>query len=327
MKSSSFHPKVSIIIPVYNGSNYLREAIDSALAQTYDNVEVIVVNDGSNDGGKTDKICRSYGDQIRYFVKENGGVATALNKGIEEMKGEYFSWLSHDDVYYPNKVEEQVKYLSTLDDRNIILYMDWENIDENSKFISRDVLDHKMLTEKPEYALLRGRINGITLLIPKEAFDKNGLFSKELRTTQDYDMWIRLMKTHRFIHLSKILTKTRIHSGQDTVTNPKVITEGNILWTRMVQLIPDDRRIELEGSEYNFYKEMLYHLRYSPYEDTKRYIKEEMSKQPEYKKEDLDTTVMEKTVIWKLPLKLFHLFKTQGVSTTLRNLYMRYIRK
>ena len=87
-----FNPKVSIVIPVYNGSNYLREAIDSALAQTYKNIEVIVINDGSNDRGKTDKICKSYGNKIRYFKKENGGVSSALNMGIEKMEGEYFSW-------------------------------------------------------------------------------------------------------------------------------------------------------------------------------------------------------------------------------------------
>ena len=74
--------KVSIIIPVYNGSNYLKEAIESALAQTYDNVEVLVVNDGSNDGGATEQIALSYGERIRYFKKENGGVASALNVGI-----------------------------------------------------------------------------------------------------------------------------------------------------------------------------------------------------------------------------------------------------
>lgn len=83
MGDSKFNPKVSIVIPVYNGSNYVRDAIDSALAQTYGNVEVIVVNDGSDDDGKTDEICRSYGKKIRYFKKKNGGVATALNKGIE----------------------------------------------------------------------------------------------------------------------------------------------------------------------------------------------------------------------------------------------------
>ena len=82
-----FNPKVSIVIPVYNGSDYMAEAIDSALAQTYNNTEVIVVNDGSNDGGKTREIAFSYEDKIRYFEKENGGVASALNFGIKKMEG------------------------------------------------------------------------------------------------------------------------------------------------------------------------------------------------------------------------------------------------
>ena len=85
-------PLVSIVIPVYNGSNFLRDAIDSALAQTYPRVEVIVVNDGSTDGGATEAIAKSYGSRIRYFAKENGHVASALNYGIARMEGEYFSW-------------------------------------------------------------------------------------------------------------------------------------------------------------------------------------------------------------------------------------------
>ena len=93
-----YDPKVSIIIPVYNGANYVSEAIDSALAQTYKNIEIIVVNDGSSDDGATEKIAKSYGDRIRYFAKENGGVSSALNFGIRQMTGEWFSWLSHDDL-------------------------------------------------------------------------------------------------------------------------------------------------------------------------------------------------------------------------------------
>ena len=95
----NFNPLVSIVIPVYNGSNYLREAINSALNQTYKNIEIVVVNDGSTDGGLTEQVAKSFGDKIRYFSKENGGCGSALNCGIDAMKGGYFSWLSHDDLY------------------------------------------------------------------------------------------------------------------------------------------------------------------------------------------------------------------------------------
>ena len=89
----------------------MREAIDSALAQTYPDFEVIVVNDGSDDGGMTERIALSYGTRINYCYKENGGVASALNVGILMMSGDLFSWLSHDDVYYPEKVAVQVAEL------------------------------------------------------------------------------------------------------------------------------------------------------------------------------------------------------------------------
>ena len=98
-RASSRSPVVSIVIPVYNGSNYLREAVDSALQQTYGRTEVIVVDDGSDDGGRTDAIIRSYGDRVRRFRKPNGGVSTALNHGLREMTGEWFAWLSHDDRF------------------------------------------------------------------------------------------------------------------------------------------------------------------------------------------------------------------------------------
>ncbi len=85
-----FHPLVSIIIPVYNGSNFLSQSIDCALAQSYENKEIIVINDGSTDSGESEKIALSYGDRIRYYHKENGGVSSALNFAFHKMNGEYF---------------------------------------------------------------------------------------------------------------------------------------------------------------------------------------------------------------------------------------------
>ena len=114
--------KVTIVIPVYNGSNFMKVAIDSAIAQTYDNKEILVINDGSTDNGETEKIALSYGNKIRYIKKENGGVATALNLAIKEMKGDYLSWLSHDDIYKPYKIEKQIETIKKLEDKTTILF-------------------------------------------------------------------------------------------------------------------------------------------------------------------------------------------------------------
>jgi hypothetical protein len=209
-------PKVSIIIPVYNGSNYLRQAIDSALGQTYLNIEVIVVNDGSSDGGETDEIARSYGERIRYFYKENGGVASALNLSIEKMEGVYFSWLSHDDVYYPEKIEKQISFSLNID-KNVILYSDYNYIDEKSRYL-RTMAIHDIPSSqfKAELLCQSELINGCSLLIPRNCFAQTGLFDVRLHTIQDYDMWFRMSEQFDFVHIPAVLVGTRIHRGQGT---------------------------------------------------------------------------------------------------------------
>lgn len=234
-----FNPKVSIVIPVYNGSNYLREAIDSALAQTYCNIEIIVVNDGSNDEGKTEAIARSYSGTIRYFAKENGGVASALNLAIQNMTGEYFSWLSHDDMYYPHKIETQIHYLHDhIHRERIILYSDEEIIDQHGNSIGKN----KVSPVEPEdlifHLLIHRSIGGCSLLIPKQAFTEVGLFDTNLRTTQDYDLWFRFLKhNYRFEHIPEILVKSRSHQAQGIRTlQPIHRQEKNALFIRMLEL-------------------------------------------------------------------------------------------
>ena len=135
---SNFNPKISIIVPVYNGANYLKEAIESALAQTYKNIEIIVVNDGSNDAGLTEKTALSFGNKISYFSKPNGGTSSALNLGIKNMTGEYFSWLSHDDTYYPNKLKAQINVLSKLENKNTIMMTDLDGIRSEERRVGKE---------------------------------------------------------------------------------------------------------------------------------------------------------------------------------------------
>lgn len=265
------NPKVSIIIPVYNGEKYIETAIRSALDQTYENIEIIVINDGSTD--KTEEICTSYGNKIKYYKKENGGVSTVLNMALKKMTGEYFSWLSHDDFYFPNKIEEEIKNI----EEKTIVFSDYGLIDENGYCYDKVIMSHEVVKMHNEYALLKGYINGITLLIPKEAFEECGTFDEKLRCTQDYDMWFRmLLKGYRFKHIPKILASTRIHGNQVTNTNPKVITEGNELWINMMKNFPLERKKEINNTEYNFYRQMKKVLGNTPYDEAMKFAEKKM---------------------------------------------------
>ena len=222
-QQKKFEPLVSIVIPVYNGSNYLREAIDSALAQTYNNTEVIVINDGSNDDGSTERIALEYGDRIRYFFKPNGGVSSALNYGIQVMNGEYFSWLSHDDVYNSQKIEKEVEALSKARSKYDLVLCKTEYIDKDSNSIKSK---RKKQGQAAEYitdveALLhlfeKGTFNGCAFLISKCAFEKCGVFNEDYRFNQDGLMWAKMFLNRiSIISIPYIGVKSRIHNGQLT---------------------------------------------------------------------------------------------------------------
>lgn len=216
-------PLVSIVIPVYNGSNFLKKAIDSALAQTYQNIEILVINDGSNDNDKTEKIALSYGKKIRYFHKENGGVSSALNLGIREMKGDYFSWLSHDDEYTPTKIEKQIEQLKFGAD--IIVCSECQ-INENSKVISK-ARDYSLLAgenviswQEEMTKIIRDKIfSGCALLISKYVFDNVGFFDETLRYNQDFDMWLRMcIQKFSWKYHNDIGVLSRVHNNQVTQT-------------------------------------------------------------------------------------------------------------
>lgn len=212
------NPLVSIVIPVYNGSNFMKEAIDSALNQTYKNIEIIVINDGSNDNGETEKIALSYGDAIRYYSKENGGVATALNLGIEKMNGDYFSWLSHDDLYLPKKIELQVEAID-IDNKREVIVCKSSLIDKDKNIIpsprKNSFVGRKTGKEMFIDVFNRNRgLNGCALLIPILAFEESGEFN-DLKYTQDIECWARMMiKDYSFLFIDDILVYTRVHNEQ-----------------------------------------------------------------------------------------------------------------
>ncbi len=220
-------PLVTIVIPAYNGTDFMREAIDSALAQTYPNVEIIVVDDGSTDGGETKRIALSYGDRICFLQKENGGVSSALNLAVSKAKGSFISWLSHDDLYYPEKIEREIIFLlrilkeePELDCDKVVIHCATESIDRDGRVLKRP--SYRGVDEKEQNLkvildnVYRYRLSGCSFLIPKAAFEDVGGFREDIRTVSDVEYWYRLLfHDYRFFCLTdEILVKNRSHGKQ-----------------------------------------------------------------------------------------------------------------
>ena len=261
-------PLVSIIIPVFNGANYMRQAIDSALSQTYGAIEIIVVNDGSDDNGQTDAIAKSYGKKIRYLVKENGGCASALNLAIANMRGEYFSWLSHDDVYLTEKISHQIEIISTLPNKDTILYGGWEVIDSSSNLISTVRPEKVQPIDKlgiPLFPLLRGLLHGCSMLIPHRYFQEIGVFDEGLPSTQDYDLWYKFLRKVPIHYDSRILIRSRVHPEQGTHKITKHIDECNALWSGMLRSLTEAEMCQMDDTPYRFLMRTYQFLSNTPY--------------------------------------------------------------
>jgi glycosyltransferase involved in cell wall biosynthesis len=204
--------KVSIIIPVYNGEAYLRQAVDSALAQTYRDCEVIVVDDGSKDG--TAAIIESYGSRVVPLHKANGGTSSALNAGIRLARGEYIAWLSHDDLFLPRKTQVQVDYLRA--NRTLAAcYMDYLIVDEKGNEISRfNATLGRTRSEMLRQLFVQNKISGCAMLIRAQVFERVGLFREDLKYTQDFDMWFRILSDFPIGYIPQALEKQRVHAMQ-----------------------------------------------------------------------------------------------------------------
>ncbi len=247
--------KVSIIIPVYNGANYLREAIDSALGQTYPNVEVLVVNDGSDDGGKTEEIALSYGERIRYIKKGNGGVASALNVGIRNMQGEYFSWLSHDDVYYPEKIAKEMDVLAQLKNKATVVQCEYDFYDEESKSLTTTDFHRYYDIDRLEnsvFSVLQLQIHACGALIHKSHFERVGLFDEKIRTVQDIEMWFRLLRGQKSCFVPEPLYRVREHKTAGSKTIPTYYGETCKLYAKLIREMNKEEMDKVFGSAWRF---------------------------------------------------------------------------
>jgi glycosyltransferase involved in cell wall biosynthesis len=205
------NPLVSVVIPVYNQERYVAEAVESVLNQTYEQTELVVVDDGSTD--RTPEILKGYGDRLTYMPQKNAGAATALNRGIEAAKGELVGWLSSDDVYEPAKVERQVEHFAKHPQVSLT-YTDFNVIDAEGKI--RKTVRSPYYPERKEFIrqlILGNFVNGSSVIARKAALIDAGLFDPQMTYHADANMWLRLLKHHDFGHVPEVLLNYRWHAG------------------------------------------------------------------------------------------------------------------
>lgn len=218
---------VSVIIPAYNATPYIKEALDSVFAQTYQTFEVIVVNDGSPDTEALEKVLLPYRDHITYLTQENRGLSGARNTGLRAATGSMVALLDADDIWMPNYLEEQTRFLHDHPEYDLVYC--------NAVFFGESIYDGKKYMdvclsdgEATSAAIISRRCHVFVSITARTEVLKQFGFDESLRSCEDFDCWLRFTAAgHRIGYHRKVLVRYRKH-GASLSANPTAMADYNI---------------------------------------------------------------------------------------------------
>jgi len=212
-------PLISVIIPTFNSGKFIPDAVQSVLDQTYQRLEVIVVDDGSTDATKD--ILREFNGHIRYCYQENRGPSAARNIGITSARGDYICFLDADDIWMPNKLEVQLAFMEHYDNISLV-FSDTEAVDSDQglhiSILPQTVFQADLISQIPlqdafTKLLIANFIPTSMVMARKQCFAEAGLFDEGLRVAEDRDMWLRIAACFKIAYIPLILGKKRNHEA------------------------------------------------------------------------------------------------------------------
>jgi glycosyltransferase involved in cell wall biosynthesis len=214
--------EVSIVIPTFNCEKYIHQTLDSVIKQTFADFEIIVVDDGSTD--KTTQIIKNYNYPVRLIVQNNAGVCIARNRGLEESKGRYVCFMDHDDYWYPEKLECQLKVFNEHPEAGVVhsTFINWQS-DSDGNFPPPDSFSREDIPDEIDsnYSgwvyhlyLLDSWMLTSTAMIKKEVLRKCGGFDPSLPFSEDWDLWLRITREYPIIRTARPTTLYRQHRDQ-----------------------------------------------------------------------------------------------------------------
>ena len=207
-------PLVSVIMPAYRTTATIAEALDSVLAQTYGNYEIVVVNDGCPDSEALERVLVPYRDRIRYLTQENRGLSGARNAGIRAAEGELIALLDSDDAFLPEYLDRQVSFLARHRDVDVV-YPDALIVGEGPN-VGRRSMELNPSTGRVTFeSVVRQDCNvRVFVTARRSIFERVGLFDEDLRSSEDFDMWLRILKAGgRIAYHREVLVRYRVRPG------------------------------------------------------------------------------------------------------------------
>lgn len=218
--------RVSVIMPAYNYANYLPEAIQSVLNQTFRDFQLLIVDDGSTDN--TREVVRRFlhNPKVRYVYQENRGLAATRNTGVKSTHGEVVAFLDADDVWLEQKLQKQVEVMDSKPEVGLV-YTDVHFIDGQGKILTDRQWARRRKKTMFEDLLFSNVItgSGSSSVVRRECFDKVGSFDESFRSLEDLDLWLRIARHYEFERVDERLTKIRHHKSNMQV-NVDRMAEG-----------------------------------------------------------------------------------------------------
>jgi len=218
-------PTISVIMPVYNAEKYLQESLESILKQSFQDFELIIINDGSKDNSLNIINIYSenpeYQNKIKIINQKNTGVIQALNNGIKIAKGKYIARMDADDIAIFNRFEKQIEVLEKENQEKIAICGSLAIIiNENGKEISEMNYPKTNWFKNKLYIIRRNPFIHPSVIIRKDILEKvshnNNYYKKNYKYVEDYELWTRIIFKYKAINLPEYLLKYRVHTQQET---------------------------------------------------------------------------------------------------------------
>ncbi|MDC0255706.1 glycosyltransferase [Bacteriovoracales bacterium] len=209
------NPLLTVLLPVYNAEKYIKESISSILAQTFEDFELIIIDDGSTD--KSKEAISSFKDKRIRFFKNNTNLKliNTLNKGIKLARGKYLARIDADDICFPKRFQKQISFLEN--NKNVaILGTDIEFIDKSGNYFGKGVVHPQSHNEIKWGLQRRCCIYHPTTMVNLEKVKNEFFYSEQFVHAEDYELWLRIAKNYRLANLPEVLLKYRVHSSSIT---------------------------------------------------------------------------------------------------------------